>query len=87
MSIDLSAKIAQWAYGKSDKLNAPCNQNEHFRAGYAVGSTKGRACSKTSVSLISEEWERIGCPDTLPDSFKEWKRGYWAGVFQTINLR
>ena len=85
MSADLGAKIAQWSYGKSDKVNSPQNQSNGFQRGY-----KDRVKAATGIEtleLITAEWVRIGRPKHTPLEFKEYKRGLWAASFQTLFAR
>lgn len=74
---DLAEKLALGIYGKTGRVNSPQNNNDYFRAGFAVG------CEIEDVmQAISQEWIRIGSPETPPQSFKEWKRGLWAARLQ-----
>ena len=79
----IGEKIAFWSYGKSDRANATENQSEGFRRGYAAAINRGPGTE--SMDAISQEYNRVGCPEPLTKDFKDWKRGWWAGVFQTIN--
>lgn len=64
--------------GRSDDPEAPENRsNRDFLDGYAEGLTK------TGHDPISDKWEEIGSPEELPQSFKEWKRGYNAASLRT----
>lgn len=78
----IGEKIAFWSYGKSDRVNAPENQSEGFRRGYTAAIN--RKPHTDSHDAIFEEYNCVGCPEPLTDDFKDWKRGWWAGVFQTI---
>lgn len=78
---DIAERVALASYGKSGRANAPCNQNPDFQAGYAAGSTLTGE-NGDAMMAIENEYARIGAPDVIPDSFKEWKRGMWAAVLQ-----
>lgn len=83
--VSLAEAIAQASYGKSADPAHPDNTNADFQAGYKVGIVG----SQTNTAF---EWEYAarGCPDPLtPDEFaswKEWKRGYWAGTFTSLQI-
>lgn len=86
MSQDFPERLARSVYGKTDKANAPENNNSDFQDGYGVG--------KDSTSLPSDyilhEWQRRGEPDvdgSELSAFREWKRGFWAGRMQKTWLR
>jgi hypothetical protein len=80
----IGEKIAFWSYGKSDRANASENQSEGFQRGYHAAIN--RQPHTESSDAIFDEYRRVGSPDDpLTNDFKDWKRGWWAGVFQTIN--
>lgn len=77
---DIAATIHRAIYGHSDKANAPENRTAEWRAGYDVGCAPGIDTSE----VIEAEWRARGTPTTGPSlqSFREWKRGMWAGRMQ-----
>jgi hypothetical protein len=75
---DIAAMIHKAAYGHSDKANAPENQTEEFKRGYADGLTETE-----TDELIEREWTRIGQPSHEIQSFREYKRGMWAAKMQS----
>lgn len=82
---DISETIHRALYGASDKANAPENQGEEFRAGYAFGSE----CPHT-IDAISDEYKRRGEPafeSRAFEFFREWKRVYWAAQMQRAVLK
>jgi hypothetical protein len=81
--MDLASKIHSSIYKQSDDPLAPSNRsNEDFLRGYDAGQ-KGNG---KTLELIQLEWKRIGSPPVAPQSFKDWKRGLWAGTFrETLN--
>lgn len=81
---DLCNKIAIGIYGKPGNPEAPENQREDFKAGYAVGLEVDPG---GSMDAIHREWARIGEPELLPNSFMEWKRGMWAAVMKVTLSR
>lgn len=81
---DIGSKIAEFAYGKSDKVNSPQNQSEGFQRGFR---DRMDDLASWTGDLIGLEWERIGRPMPLTEDFKEYKRGLWAATFQTLNRR
>lgn len=78
----LAEKIHRALYKKSADIAAPENMdNPHFLAGRLVGL---HWQDENGLDAISEEWKRIGCPAELPESFKEWKRGFSAGRLAAV---
>lgn len=91
---DFPSRVHAACYGgKSDDPNAPENrENSDFLDGYAEGIN--RQFESKSRDPIADKYREIGEPEVLPDSFKEWKRGYnaaslraAAGLLPTINER
>jgi len=80
---DVAEAIALGVYGRTSRVNSPQNQSEDFQAGFKVGC--GLSGSER-IDAIQDEWKRRGCPHGGPafERFREWKRGMWAAVFQTI---
>lgn len=76
--MNLAETLAQCAYGKSAAVDAPENQSKDWKDGYAEGT------APQSEDPIRTKWVEIGQPSYLPESFEEWKRGYWAGVFTRL---
>jgi hypothetical protein len=79
--VTLRDKISKGlGHGSADPKHPDNNDNPHFLAGHLVGrhSDKGRS----GLDDIIDQWEAIGCPDLHPQSFIDWKRGYWAGRFE-----
>jgi hypothetical protein len=77
MSNDFAEQMALGVYGKSGRANAPENQNEDFKHGYAVGVE-----IEDAMQAIRQEWIRLGRPEKHSKSFEEWKRGMWAALLQ-----
>lgn len=73
--MNLAETLSQFSYGKSADPAAPENQNKDWRDGFAEG------LAPQSRDPITAKWLELGEPDPLTLAFKEWKRGYWAGVF------
>ena len=80
MKEDHAGRIHRDQYGRSDKVNAPENQNREFQDGYRKGvDTYG----EDAVKMINEEGhlrEEVG--DDLHSGFEEWSRGFWAALCQ-----
>lgn len=74
---DVPEQVHRGLYRKSGNPMHPDNSDSpNFLGGYLAG----QHYDKTSgIDAISDEWERIGSPNVLPASFKEWKRGFNAG--------
>lgn len=51
--------------------------NVDFQLGYC----RGLQGDTTVCAGITDEWKRRGEPETMDESLKDWKRGYWAGRF------
>jgi hypothetical protein len=80
MNKDTAGRVHWQLYGKSDKLNAPCNKNVEFRSGYCKGvETYGH---KAEVIIVDEYALRQEAGDALDCNFEEWKRGFWAARSQ-----
>jgi hypothetical protein len=64
--------------------DAPENQNDDFRNGFraATENPKSLAGSDNAITL---EWQRRGSPMIADDSFRMWKRGYWAARFIAVS--
>lgn len=78
-------KIAMALTGKSDDPLHPDNKtNEDFLRGFDVGQRLPLGDSK--LFIIEREWRRIGSPEVLPQSFRDFKRGLWAGTFRNNKL-
>lgn len=58
--------------------------NVDFQLGYCRGvlGESGDVCAG-----VNNEWKRRGCPEIADDSFKDWKRGYWAGRFTAASRK
>ena len=80
MKEDTAGRIHRDQYGRSDKVNAPENQNREFRDGYrAAVDTHG----EDAIKMIIEEGQlRTEIGDDLPKGFDEWERGFWAARCQ-----
>lgn len=78
---DLSERLAQIAYGKSSKIDAPENQNSDFRSGFGAGLV-------AESGIESKEWEEAwfdyGSPNRETPEWVNWKRGFHAGAFMRI---
>lgn len=80
----IAIEVSKMLGGASPEPDDRRNQNPDFLAGYAVGMT----CDKKSeLDPIADEWRDRGEPNGTDRLFKEWKRGYWAGVFHRIEGR
>jgi hypothetical protein len=71
-------------YGEPYEPDDPRNQEPDFQLGYVRGlqGEQGEWCQG-----ITDEWIRRGKPETADASFKNWKRGYWAGRLTAIARR
>jgi hypothetical protein len=80
MKEDISGNVHRKYYGKCDKLNAPCNRNREFQAGYWHGvESFGIDANK----IIEEEFAlRKEVGDNIGNGFREWERGLWASRSQ-----
>jgi hypothetical protein len=63
-------------YGRSDKVNAPENQNREFQDGYRAGA--GSMAYRTEQIIEEELMLRVEVSDDPCDGFDEWQRGFWA---------
>lgn len=71
---NLMETVSQVLYGKSQKIDAPENQNADYRSGYAVGmTTRGDAGCQEWV----DAWLEYGQLDCV--EWQNWKRGFFAG--------
>lgn len=85
MSETIGYKIAMAFTGKSDDPLHPDNKtNEDFLRGFDVGQRLPKGDS--ALFIIHKEWEKIGSPEVLPQSFRDFKRGLWAGCFRDNRL-
>ena len=80
MKEDTAGRIHRDQYGRSDKVNAPENQNREFHYGYRAGvDTLG----EDVIKMINEEGHlRAEIGDDLSKGFDEWERGFWAARCQ-----
>jgi hypothetical protein len=79
---DSAGDVHRKLFGKSDKLNAPENQNTEFRIGYWTGVN---SVGYDASSIIEEEQAlRKEVNDDLGAGFEEWKRGFWASRSQLV---
>jgi hypothetical protein len=82
MKEDTPGNIHRKLYGKSDKINAPENQNNEFQRGYWTGAS---SMAYRAEQILEEEFIlRVETSDDLCDGFGEWKRGFWAARSQCI---
>ncbi len=72
--IEALSKVHGEPYAPAD----PLNQEPNYQLGYVRG-LQGE--TNNLPDGITTEWKRRGRPDTVDDSFRNWKRGYWAGRF------
>ena len=86
MTLDITETMHQAVYGKTSKVNAKVNSNPDFQEGFAVG--RGEA-----VDAMGPEWmdayQSYGNPlsgDPRWEMWAEWKRGFWSGKFQSIEV-
>lgn len=78
----LQEVIAKMSYnGKPIGVDHPDNQSIDFQDGFAIGYEEEK--SKNNLDTITEEYQRRGQVDD--DSFKEWKRGLWMGIFTKLD--
>jgi hypothetical protein len=76
-------RVHRAMYGKSADIAAPENcDNAHFLAGRLVGLHWNSDCG---LDAIADQWHAIGSPAELPESFKEWKRGFHAGRLESAH--
>jgi hypothetical protein len=79
---DTAGRVHREKYGKSDKLNAPENQNREFQDGYSTGVD---SLGFDARKVIEEEFLlRVEVDDDLGKGFEEWKRGLLAARSQLI---
>jgi len=74
----ISAMSRLWGvpYEPDDPRNL---ENVDFQLGYCrgvLGEPNDESCAG-----ITAEWKRRGESEWADESFKDWKRGYWAGRF------
>ena len=80
MREDTAGRVHREKYGKSDKLNAPENQNREFQDGY---STAVDSLGFDARKVIEQEFLlRVEVDDDLGKGFEEWSRGFWAARCQ-----
>ena len=80
MKEDTAGRIHRDQYGRSDKVNAPENQNREFQNGYRAGV---ETLGLDAVKMINEEGhlrEEVG--DDLGEKMAEWVRRFWAARCQ-----
>ena len=83
MREDTAGRVHREKYGKSDKFNAPENQNREFPDGYSTGVD---SLGFDAQKLIEEKFLlRVEVDDDLGKGFEEWKRGFWAARNQPIS--
>lgn len=75
--------LAESTYNQSADPNAPENQSQDFKDGFATGFIEDK--KRGQESAITVEYKRRG--EVADESFKEWKRGYWAGIFTAIQQK
>jgi hypothetical protein len=79
---DTAGRVHREKYGKSDKLNAPENQNPEFQDGYRTGVD---SLGFDARKVIEEEFRlRVEVNDDLGKGFEEWSRGLGAARSQLI---
>jgi hypothetical protein len=79
---DTAGRVHREKYGKSDKRNAPENQNPEFQDGYRIGvDSLGFDARKV---IEGEFLLRVEVDDDLGKGFEEWSRGFWAARSQLI---
>jgi hypothetical protein len=82
MREDHAGRVHREQYGRSDRLNAPENQNREFQDGYR---TNVDSLGFDAQKLIEEKFLlRVEVDDDLGKGFEEWKRGFWAARNQLI---
>jgi hypothetical protein len=79
---DIAGRVHREKYGKSDKRNAPENQNREFQDGYSTGVD---SLAFDARKVIEQEFLlRVEVDDDLGKGFEEWSRGFWAASTQLI---
>ena len=82
MREDTAGGVHREKYDKSDKLNAPENQNPEFQDGYRI---EVDSLGFDARKVIEEEFLlRVEVNDDLGKDFEEWSRGFWAARSQLI---
>lgn len=86
MSKMFAQAMADAVYAGSADPEHPDNNSQDWQDGYVVGLLRGNA-DNSGKHDIPTEYQRRGCPEDEDGlaSFKEWKRGYWAGVLTALN--
>jgi hypothetical protein len=80
MNEDIAGNVHRKYYGKSDKANAPENQNREFHDGYSAGVDSLGFDAREVIEEESSLRNEIG--DDLGKGFEEWERGFWAARSQ-----
>ena len=85
MREDHAGRIHRDKYGRSDKVNAPENQNREFQDGYRTGVS---SIAYQAQQIIKEELTlRVEVDDDLGKGFEEWTRGFWAARCHLVGVR
>ena len=85
MREDTAGRVHREKYGKSDKPNAPENQNREFQDGYSTGVD---SLGFDARKVIEQEFLlRVEVDDDLGKGFEEWSRGFWAARCQMARGR
>lgn len=84
LSKDFIETVTQAIDGRSGDPLADENQTEEFLDGYLVGQLDD---SDKSHGIV-KEYQRRGCPESKAElaQFKEWKRGYWVGRWEALEI-
>ena len=79
---DIPGNIHRQHYGRSDKVNAACNQNPDFQEAYRIGAG---SMAYRAEQILEEEWAlRQESGDDLRAGWDEFQRGFWAARCQCI---
>jgi hypothetical protein len=79
MREDHCGNVHRKYYGKSDKANAPENQNADFQSGYAWGI---ETFAYDADKALKAEIELRGEFKLTVNGFDEFKRGFWSARTQ-----
>lgn len=87
MSAEFAEIIANLTYDKSANPEHVDNDSQDFQDGYIAGSLVD-INDTSDEHPINKEYRRRACPKDNEGlaKFKEWKRGYWAGIFRYLDV-
>lgn len=86
--MNIAENLARSAYRKSASPDAVENRNDDWQAGFVVGRALEFAADVDRSAAMEWEFDARGRPDTRGpdrDAWNEWKRGFWSGVWTSVD--